>query len=108
VDARAELRAAYDRFCDFGMLAFAERAWGELQATGEHARKRTADTLDELTPQEARVARLAANGHTNREIATQLVISPSTVELGDLLRCRRGYPRSVGVDGFTSDRTARY
>jgi DNA-binding CsgD family transcriptional regulator len=80
LDARKELRAAYDLFCDFGMRAFAERAWGELQATGERARKRTADTLDELTPQETQVARLAANGHTNREIASQLFISPSTVE----------------------------
>jgi DNA-binding CsgD family transcriptional regulator len=80
VDARKELRAAYELFCDFGMEAFAERAWGELQATGERARKRTVDTLDQLTPQEAQVARLAANGHTNREIATQLFISPSTVE----------------------------
>ena len=52
----------------------------ELQATGEHARKRTVDTLDQLTPQEAQVARLVAQGHTNRDIAAQLFISPSTVE----------------------------
>jgi DNA-binding CsgD family transcriptional regulator len=62
------------------MEAFAERTWGELQATGERARKRIPDTLDQLTAQEARVARLAASGHTNREIASQLFISPSTVE----------------------------
>jgi DNA-binding CsgD family transcriptional regulator len=80
LDARKELRAAYEHFCDFGMEAFAERALGELQATGERARKRTVDTLDQLTAQEAQVARLAANGHTNRDIATQLFISPSTVE----------------------------
>jgi DNA-binding CsgD family transcriptional regulator len=52
----------------------------QLQATGEHARKRTVDTLDQLTAQEAQVSRLAAQGHTNREIAAQLFISPSTVE----------------------------
>ena len=56
------------------------RAERELLATGERARKRTVDTLDQLTPQEAQIARLAANGHTNREIAAQLFISPSTVE----------------------------
>ena len=80
VDARGELRAAYDFFSDRGMSAFAERARVELQATGEHARQRTVDTVDELTPQEARISRLVARGYTNREIAAQLFISPSTVE----------------------------
>ncbi len=80
LDARNELRVAHDLFSDFGMEAFAERARVELQATGERARKRTADTLHQLTPQEAQIARLAADGHTNREIAAQLFISPSTVE----------------------------
>jgi DNA-binding NarL/FixJ family response regulator len=67
-------------FFDFGMNAFAERARIELQATGERARKRSLDALGQLTPQEEQIARLAAEGHTNREIATQLFISPSTVE----------------------------
>jgi DNA-binding CsgD family transcriptional regulator len=52
----------------------------ELQATGERARKRAVDTIDQLTPQEVQIARLAASGNTNREIAAQLFISPSTVE----------------------------
>jgi DNA-binding NarL/FixJ family response regulator len=60
--------------------AFAERARRELQATGETVRKRTAQTLDELTPQEAQVARLAADGQTNPEIGAQLFLSPRTVE----------------------------
>ncbi|HEY2652518.1 MAG TPA: LuxR C-terminal-related transcriptional regulator, partial [Solirubrobacteraceae bacterium] len=79
-DARKELRIAYEKFADFGMEAFAERARVELQATGERARKRTVETLDDLTPQESQVSRLAAQGSTNREIAAQLFISPSTVE----------------------------
>jgi DNA-binding NarL/FixJ family response regulator len=62
------------------MEAFAERPRVELQATGEPARKRTVDTLDQLIPQEAQISRLAVQGHTNRAIAAQLVISPSTVE----------------------------
>jgi DNA-binding CsgD family transcriptional regulator len=80
VDARKELRTAHDLFADFGMDGFAERARVELQATGEHARKRTPATIDQLTPQELQISRLAAQGNTNREIAAQLFISPSTVE----------------------------
>jgi len=80
IDARNELRAAYELFTDFGMEAFAERSRIELEATGEHARKRTTATLDQLTAQEAQVSRLAADGKTNREIAANLFISPSTVE----------------------------
>jgi DNA-binding CsgD family transcriptional regulator len=80
VDARKELRIAYEMFTDFGMDAFAGRARIELQATGEHARRRTVDALGQLTPQEAEISRLVARGNTNREIAAQLFISPSTVE----------------------------
>ena len=80
LDARNELRIAHELFSGFGTEAFAERARVELEATGEHARKRTVETLGELTPQEAEISRLAAQGHTNREIAAQLFISLSTVE----------------------------
>src|SRR5438309_11983993 len=62
------------------MGAFAERARVEFEATGERARKRTVETRDDLTPQEAQIARLAADGATNQEIAAQLFISPSTVD----------------------------
>jgi DNA-binding CsgD family transcriptional regulator len=80
VDAREHLRTALEAFRSMGTEAFARRAERELLATGEHARKRTVDTLDQLTPQEEQVARLAAQGTTNREIAAQLFITQSTVE----------------------------
>jgi DNA-binding CsgD family transcriptional regulator len=80
LDAREQLRRAHKLFTQFGMEAFAERARVELEATGEHARKRTVETLDNLTPQETQVSRLAADGATNQEIAAQLFISPSTVD----------------------------
>jgi len=80
LDAREQLRTALGMFTSMGTEAFAGRAERELLATGERARKRTVDTLDQLTPQEEQVARLAAKGSTNREIATQLFITQSTVE----------------------------
>jgi DNA-binding CsgD family transcriptional regulator len=79
LDARAQLRQAHKLFLQFGAEAFAERARVELEATGERARKRTPQTRDDLTPQEAQIARLAAEGETNQEIAAQLFISASTV-----------------------------
>jgi DNA-binding CsgD family transcriptional regulator len=80
VDARHQLRAAYTILSEMGMEAFAERARRELLATGETVRKRTGETLDELTAQEVQVARLAADGQTNPEIGAQLFLSPRTVE----------------------------
>jgi DNA-binding CsgD family transcriptional regulator len=80
LDAREQLRQAHALFTEFGMEAFAERARVELEATGEHARKRSVETRDDLTPQQAQISRLAADGATNREIAAQLFISPSTVD----------------------------
>jgi DNA-binding CsgD family transcriptional regulator len=80
LDAREQLRKAHKLLTEFGLEAFAERARVELEATGEHARKRTVETRDDLTPQEAQISRLAAEGATNQEIAAQLFISPSTVD----------------------------
>jgi DNA-binding CsgD family transcriptional regulator len=96
LDAREELRTAHELFRDFGMEAFAERARHELEATGERARKRTVDTLDQLTPQETQIARLAAQGETNREIAARLFISASTVEY----HLRKAF-RKLGVKSRT-------
>jgi DNA-binding CsgD family transcriptional regulator len=79
-EAREVLRAAHQGFSRMGAVAFAERAGRELLATGETVRRITPDTRDALTPQEAQVARLARDGHTNPEIGAQLFISPRTVE----------------------------
>jgi DNA-binding CsgD family transcriptional regulator len=80
VDAREQLRRAYDAFASMGAEAFAERARRELVATGEKLRKRRDETRDELTPQEEQIARLARDGLTNPEIAAQLFLSTRTVE----------------------------
>jgi DNA-binding NarL/FixJ family response regulator len=80
VDAREQLRAAHEAFAAIGAEPFADRAARELRATGETVRKRSVETRDDLTPQEAQIARLAADGFTNSEIGAQLFLSPRTVE----------------------------
>ena len=80
VEAREQLRTAHGTYTAMGMEGFAERARRELMATGEKVRKRSVETRDELTAQEAQIARLAADGRTNPEIGAQLFISPRTVE----------------------------
>ena len=79
-DSRAQLRTAYDMCAAIGMEAFAERARRELLATGETVRRRTAGPHDQLTPQEAQIARLARAGLSNQEIGAQLFLSTRTVE----------------------------
>ncbi len=79
-DARAELRAAYGLFTAMGVGAFAERARGELAATGEPAPPTTPKRQGRFTAQEERIAQMAAEGLSNGEIASQLYISPRTVE----------------------------
>jgi len=79
-EAREQLRPAYQMLTAMGMEAFAERARRELLATGETVRKRTVETLTDLTAQEAQIAKLARDGRTNQEIAAQMFISPRTVE----------------------------
>jgi ATP/maltotriose-dependent transcriptional regulator MalT len=79
-DAREQLRTAHDMLAAIGMDAFAERARHELLATGETVRQRTAEPVSTLTAQEAHIARLAADGQTNPEIAAQLYLSARTVE----------------------------
>jgi DNA-binding CsgD family transcriptional regulator len=79
-NARQELRTAQDMFTAMGADHLTEVAGTELRATGERARARRPQTTFDLTPQEARVAGLAAGGASNNEIAAQLFLSPSTVE----------------------------
>ncbi len=78
--ARVQLRSALATFEGLGTPRWAERARQELEATGITARKRDPSTLDTLTPQELRIARLVVEGATNRDVAGQLYLSPKTVE----------------------------
>ncbi|MEU5866909.1 LuxR family transcriptional regulator [Nonomuraea sp. NPDC047529] len=80
IDARHHLKPAFEAFVDMRADGFAERARHELLATGEKVRKRTADTVDDLTPQEEHIARLAQDGRTNAEIGAELYLSARTVE----------------------------
>jgi DNA-binding CsgD family transcriptional regulator len=80
VDAREQLRSAHEMFDRIGAEGFTERARRELVATGETTPKRTVETRDVLTPQEAQIARMASERQTNPEIGAKLFISPRTVE----------------------------
>jgi DNA-binding CsgD family transcriptional regulator len=67
-------------FTRMGAQAFGERTRRELVAVGEKVRAQPPGPGDELTAQEAQIARLAADGFTNQEIGAQLFISTHTVE----------------------------
>jgi DNA-binding CsgD family transcriptional regulator len=80
LEARTQLRTAYDMFTTMGMDGFARRSAQELRATGETARKRAAGMSTDLTAQETQIARLVREGLSNPEIASRLYLSPRTVE----------------------------
>ncbi len=80
IEARAQLRTAYEMFDSMGAKAYAQRARLELEATGGRTGRRRVETGSDLTVRESQIARLAADGLTNREIASRLFISPNTVE----------------------------
>ncbi|WP_067823467.1 helix-turn-helix transcriptional regulator [Nocardia inohanensis] len=79
-EARIQLRIAYEMFTTARAPLFAERARAELAATGERVRRSSPTPGPQLTPQESKIAALAAEGATNTEIAARLYISASTVE----------------------------
>lgn len=79
-DARAQLRTAVEIFDRIDAPAFAARARTELAATGETVSHRELVAGVEMSPREASVARLAANGQTNAEIGAALFISANTVD----------------------------
>ncbi|MGW4122946.1 AAA family ATPase [Nocardia sp. NPDC004711] len=76
-DAAEQLRAAADAFDLIGAAAWATRTRSELELTGTGAKPGAGSTP--LTAQESQVARLAAQGLTNREIGAELFVSPRTV-----------------------------
>ncbi|MGW1047142.1 ATP-binding protein [Streptomyces sp. NPDC002547] len=80
VQARHQLRQALEMFTGFGMESFAERTRSELSAAGERAREQRPGPNEQLTPQERRIALLAAEGATNATIASRLFISANTVD----------------------------
>lgn len=82
-EARKQLRTAYDLFQTMGAHGYAARSAQELSAAGDPVQPPDAQhrpSGEELTAQEARVARLAAGGATNAEIAGQLFLSAHTVD----------------------------
>jgi DNA-binding CsgD family transcriptional regulator len=95
-EARGYLRAALTQFEALGAEPWADRARAELRASGESARKRDPSTLDQLTAQEVHIAQLVAEGHTNRDVAGQLFLSPRTIEFH-----LRNVFRKLGVSSRT-------
>jgi len=79
-DARIPLRDALDLAERGGMRLLADRARHELRAVGARPRRSALSGIASLTPAEHRVATLAAEGHSNPQIAQQLYITRRTVE----------------------------
>lgn len=85
VNQRAEARELLTEGLELATLCgatpLAERAHAELLAAGARPRRLVRTGVDSLTPSERRVAQMAADGRTNREIAQSLFVTPRTVEM---------------------------
>jgi DNA-binding CsgD family transcriptional regulator len=79
-DAREPLRLALDSARECGADAFAARAHDELVAAGARPRRDPLESRSRLTASELRVARMAADGMTNREIAQALFLTENTIQ----------------------------
>jgi DNA-binding CsgD family transcriptional regulator len=103
-EARRQLRAAQDVFAELDAKPWVERAQAELRATGVSVAGHQGAATDRLTPQELHIARLGAQGLSNREIGTQLFLSPRTVGFhlsnvfGKLGIASRGELRGMQLD----------
>ena len=93
-DSRAPLRAARNHFDALGCPSWSERARRELRASGERSRRRDPVIRDRLTAQEMQIARLAADGLSNRDIGDRLYLSHRTVST----HLYRIFPK-LGVSG---------
>src|SRR5262249_17298447 len=102
-DARRELRLAREMFEQMDGHAFADRAAHELALTGEHSPARPDSRSADLTPQQEQIARLAAQGDTNSEIAARLFISANTVDYH-----LRNVFRKLGVSSRRELRQSRF
>jgi DNA-binding CsgD family transcriptional regulator len=81
VDAREPLRIAVELAQTCGATPLAEAARSELVAAGAKPRRQALSGAESLTPSELRVAAMAAEGMTNRDIAQNLFVTPKTVEV---------------------------
>jgi DNA-binding CsgD family transcriptional regulator len=79
-DGREQLRAAVQMLENIGVEAYVGRARRELRAAGGTARQAAITAAVQLTAQEAQIARLAAGGLSDPEIASRLFLSPRTVQ----------------------------
>jgi DNA-binding CsgD family transcriptional regulator len=103
-DARGPLRQALELAEVAGATALVERCRAELHATGARPRTTALTGVRALTSSERRIADLAADGVSNRDIAQQLFVTPKTVEvhLGSVYRkleiaSRRELPRALAA-----------